>query len=955
MNAWSSIGEQYRIWSSLFFFCLLLQLQAKAQAPVTQLPATQATKPTPIVFQYLVDTTDQLSIEQLANSQLHWKSPIDQSLILGFTTHPVWCRFTLTQATDTTRNYALELTNFYVDSLTLYQPDSLKGWHVQYSGDWIPFAQRTPPTRYPSIYISESGKSPQTFYARILSSQHHSYQWRVWDRATFVTNRLPDIERYVMFTLATMLALFQVAMLLFMHQYIVLRSYAIFAFSICLSVLFATGFSGVFFPHSPYWTHTSHYVTVGLLLPTLAYYVIQAFQLRQYMPRLVWLYVVFGTIGLFYAILSFFVRHPYITWALVATLAIMLGFTLSLLLVLYLRKIRPAIWNVLAMVVTLPIYTYFYGRNAGFFTGSLSEETIGLIMFVSFASEPFFVVLMLWQATRERINTTNVLQLEQAHRENIQALDRLKTDFFTNVSHELRTPITLLLGPLQTLHSRFPDNELYALMHRNANRLQTLINQLLDLAKLDAHQVKNSPSPGNLTDDIRVWVALFDALAQSRSVTLSLRQNQVHWATLYDADKVEKIVTNLLSNAIKHTSAGGLVEVDAIYSPTNVTITVRDTGEGMPPEVLSHLFDRFYQASGSQWKDMGTGVGLALTYELVQLLGGTITVNSRPNEGSSFCVILPIPQGTDLLFPNENDQSNKSSATHQPIQEASVTPETLLLSEADPYLDSPDTQTDKPLLLLVEDNDDLRAYVRLILAPHYTLLEASDGQQGLEMALDALPDLIVTDLMMPQLDGLDMCRALRADTRTDHIPLVMLTAKASVQNRLIGFETGADDYLTKPFLPAELLVRLLNLRRRQATQQAYWQRLFASSVSQAEPIAPEEVEVVSQPLPNTSPFIKNLYAILEQHLDQSDFDVDQLADALAMSSRNLNRKLKALLGFNTRETIRHYRLRRGNDMLEQGSQPTQVAYAVGFGSLSSFGRAYKEQYGYAPSAKKHNA
>ncbi|MFC5407808.1 ATP-binding protein [Larkinella bovis] len=917
-------------------------IKANAQAPLNLLPQIQAEKPVTLTCQYLIDSTDHRTIHQVTDPALSWQSSVDPTLILGFTPHPVWCRFTLQPLTSASRTYALELTNFYVDSLTLYQPDSLSGWRIQHSGDLIPFAQRTPATRYPTVYVTLSGTVPQTFFARIQSSQHHSYHWQVWNQATFAAKRLPDFERYILFTLAFILALFQVALLGFMYQYVILRSYALFALAVCLSVLFASGFSGILFPLSPYWVHVSHYATVGLLLPTMAYYVIQAFQLPLYMPRLVWLYVGFGGIGLLYAGLSFFVRHPYITRTLIGSFAIMLGFTMILMFLFFIRRIRPVIWNVLALVFTLPVYTYFYGRNAGFFTGSLKEETLQGLMILCFVSEPFFIVVMLWQATRERIRTMEILAIEKERRTYIQTLDQLKTDFFTNVSHELRTPVTLLLGPLEGLHRRFPDNELYALMYRNASRLQTLIDQLLDLAKLDASQIKNSPTLGNLTEDIRIWVRQFDGLAQSRSISLTLHQNRSNWSGLYDADKVEKILFNLLSNALKYTPAGGAVTVEVLYTKEDVTIEVQDTGIGMEPGVVAHLFDRFYQAEGTGRQKAGTGVGLALTHELIQLLNGTISVTSQLGNGSTFCVYLPMVEqpGLSLNKPGSSPEPVRSASSGALVQKVDNGQEEIT---GQPELPDREKHTAKPLLLLVEDNEDLRLYIRMILSADYTLLEAEDGQQGLEMALDAVPDLIVTDWMMPQLSGIDLCHALRTDSRTDHIPIVMLTAKTAVEDRLSGLKTGADDYLTKPFLPSELTVRLQNLLRRQASLRTHWQRSLANPPESSE----RNPSVAETPL-----FLQQLFPILEQYLDQPDFEVEQLAEALALSSRTLTRKLKALLGLNARETIRNYRLRRADELLQAGMLPTQVADAVGFGSLSSFGRAYKEQFGQAPSERK---
>jgi signal transduction histidine kinase/DNA-binding response OmpR family regulator len=921
-----------------------------AQPLLNALPKAGIGKPTQLRVEYIIDSTDHLAIDQLSSPQIRWQTTKNPTLVLGFLTHPVWCRFTLQSTRASPRELALELTNLYVDSLTLYQPKASGGWQTQYTGDLIPFARRYPMTRNPAFYISLSGTAPQTFYARITLNQHHNYKWQLWDKKTFDAVRLPDLERYVTLAVTLMLLLFTLALLLFMYRIAVLRAYALWGITFCLSVLFGYGNSNLYFPHSPYWAHVSYYVSVGLILAGFSYYVVQACRLPQVLPRLVWLYIGFGSIGLAYAGLSFFYRHAYLTWALIATLTILLGFTFALVVALLLSGNRPAIWNVLVILLLSPIYTYFYGRNAGFFSGFIGEELLQILTLFSIVAEPFFFVMILWQATRERIQAIEVLTVEKAQRTYIQHLDQLKTDFFTNVSHELRTPVTLLLGPLRTLHNRFPENELYAIMHRNASRLQTLINQLLDLAKLDAHQLKNSLTVGKLTDDIRGWVTQFTLLANSRSVSLTLQQSQESWYGLYDADKVEKIIVNLLSNALKFTPTGGSVALEIAYTPEGVTIAVRDTGIGVRPEEIEHLFDRFYQTREGTQLEAGTGVGLALTYELIQLLAGTITVNSQPGEGTTFTVTLPIQQQFD-------DQSLDKTAVNQSLTGGPVLTSPIIDSVerldinslADPPLAE---QTRKPSLLVVEDNEDLRAYIRMTLSSQYHVTEAKDGQQGLAMAFDKLPDLIITDLMMPKLDGLDLSRALRADPRTNHIPLVMLTAKATVEDRLAGFEVGADDYLSKPFLPFELIIRLQNLLRRQAVLRDYLRRTLIGPADEPSELIQENTK---EPIPQTAEstqFLDQLYTILEQNLDRTDFDAEQLAHSLALSSRTLSRKLNVVLGLSTGETMRTYRLRRGKELLKQGMPPTQVAYAVGFGSLSAFGRAYKAQYGHTPSTQQ---
>lgn len=935
----------------LLIFFLLTAPFAWAQPVINPLPTANLPKPVVLAAQYLIDTSDRLTIQTVTATQTGWQTPATSLLMPGFTPHPVWCRFTIGRPITQPAAYALELSNYYPDSVTLYQPRPTGGWATQYTGDLIPFALHNPQTRYPTFYINLPDAAPQTVYVKVLSTLHHSYQFRVWDRGVFVAQRLFDKEIYMAFGLIVMQALFNLALLLFMFRDGVLRSYALFGLATNFLII-GNANNISFFSNNPYWVNTLQYVGVGLLLTALCYYVVQALRLRAFSERLTAVYTFFGGMGLFYALLSFWIKHPYITQVFVGSLSIVMFLTIILIPFLYWRGIRPRVLNVLVFIVVFPPYAYLYGRNAGFLPGAIQEETFSLFYGLAFLTEPFFIAGMLWKTTRAHIaaqislsheqtqhETAQIsLRYEQAQRENMLALDQLKTNFFTSISHEFRTPLTLLLGPLQDFSTRFPTDALYASMHRNAQRLLTLINQLLDLAKLDAGQLPINRQPGNLVADMRIWVAGFESLAQSRGITLSLNQNQPQWSAEFDADKLEKITSNLLSNALKFSNQGDSVTVRATYDPAGVSIQVSDTGVGISPASLPRIFDRFYQAevttnSANAGAADGTGVGLALVNELVNLLGGTISADSQPGVGSTFTVWLPIRSVA------VDDTKRRQTATIEPQVTTGKPAVNRLIAGATPEADDDPA---KPLLLLIEDNDDLRGYLRLMLAPHYRVLEASDGQQGLEQAFETIPDLIVTDLMMPRLNGLDLCRALRADVRTNHIPVVMLTAKAAIQNRLEGFETGADDYLTKPFVAPELLARLQNLLRRQTAVRAYYQRqLLAPSQPVPQPDALAEPQ---------NGFMEGLVTLLDTYLDVADFDVEALARYTAMSSRTLNRKLQAVAGISARDLIRNHRLRRGADLIQTGLSPSETAYRVGFGSPSAFSRAFKEQYGYPPSA-----
>ncbi|WP_461055803.1 response regulator [Spirosoma arcticum] len=576
---------------------------------------------------------------------------------------------------------------------------------------------------------------------------------------------------------------------------------------------------------------------------------------------------------------------------------------------------------------------------------------------------------MVWgllQVFLNRIRLNQTIRLRQQEADQLRAVDTLKTNFFTNISHEFRTPLTLLIGPLTDRIQQFPGDELYPLMYRNATRLQTLINQILDLAKAEAGQLPLSLQPGDLVADVRLWVSSFESLAESRHIRLSLKQNKRSQPALYDPDKLQSILTNLVSNALKFTPGvdapgrsggpvdsrpGGQVRVETHYSGEVFTLTVTDSGMGIVPHQLPRIFDRFYQGSdlagsvlttemynAQQTDQVGTGIGLALVNELVKLLSGTIVVQSVVGTGTTFTLTLPlVPVPAEPVTPafERNTHRTRLSEGADPAKTPDYEPQAT---------DTDARDSTRPTVLIIEDNDDMRTYIRRVLASRFTLIEATDGQQGLEMALEHMPDLIVTDWMMPRLDGLSLCRALRQDPRTDHTPVVMLTAKAALEDRLGGLEIGADDYLVKPFLATELLIRLQNLLKRQQAMQQHFQRQVGTvAAPPADPSDRTEHNLVQQQ------FLDRVYGFLTTHLDNPALDADVLASELGMSNRTLHRKLGTLVAMTPGELIRTYRLRQAAQLLRSGLSPTETAYRVGFDNPSSFSRAFRAVYQKTPS------
>ena len=558
------------------------------------------------------------------------------------------------------------------------------------------------------------------------------------------------------------------------------------------------------------------------------------------------------------------------------------------------------------------------------------------------------------QMVEERLQ--NDLRLERIESEKLAELNNLKSRFFANISHEFRTPLTLILAPLEKMMASSAFNTQHGnelkVMHRNTQRLLQLINQLLDLSRLESGSVKLEVSRGDMGRFIRVMVGSFSSLAESRGIDLALHMNAETPLSYFDKDKVEKVLYNLLSNALKFTGAGGKVTVslsrvpDAEVHPgaagqgeagEYVRIAVQDTGRGIPQDQLTKIFDRFYQIDGSATREQeGSGIGLSLVKELVSLHRGTLHVESRPGEGACFTVNLPLfltcPAESKLLEVAEPqpvpvrtlpEAAKGETVDAEPVRKPSAKP-----VEADGM----------PLLLVVEDNDEIRTYIKEIFAGSYTVAEAANGQEGLTQAIATVPDIIISDLMMPLMDGVELCTRLRQDTRTSHIPLILLTAKASVESRISGFQTGADDYVTKPFHPVELLARVKNLveSRRQLRER------FSREVK----LQPKDITVASV----DELFLQKVLAVVEENLGEAEFSVEDLESQMSMSKMQLYRKLKALTGQSPSEFMRNLRLKRAASLISQRSgNISEIAYSVGFNNLSYFAKCFKELYGVPPS------
>ena len=549
----------------------------------------------------------------------------------------------------------------------------------------------------------------------------------------------------------------------------------------------------------------------------------------------------------------------------------------------------------------------------------------------------------------------------------LQSLDHAKTRFFANVSHEFRTPLTLTIGPLEDLRADAAGNpraeRRLDIALRNARRLLRLVNQILDVAKLEAGAMRLTPRPLDLTPFTRGVVAAFAPVAERKGIRLTTHTpDSLDGA--FDADAVEKILTNLVSNAIKFTPAGGSVDVVLSRDGDSARLLVKDSGPGIPTDQLPHVFERFYQVDESTTRaHLGTGIGLSLVKELVELHGGTITVESG-SAGTTFTATIPSHDLAETkTIPEDADVPNAASLATAVTAEQSG-------SSAESSARDDGRAEDVPTLLVVDDSADLRDYIRDHFTAHFRVLEAEDGAEGIALARRYLPDVVISDVMMPGTDGHELVRVLRESAETDFLSIILLTARAEDEQRIEGLERGADEYMVKPFEMRELDVRVRNLiasRRRLRERfgappsSALPSTAFPSTVLPSTSLgaggagAPPELHPASAGLPPADQdYVARVRGAIQRGLADPDFGVGELADAVAQDRSHLFRRVRQVFGESPSDLIRRMRLEEGARLLtEDSGTVTDVAYAVGFNSLSYFCRCFQEVYGVTPATYRN--
>ena len=506
--------------------------------------------------------------------------------------------------------------------------------------------------------------------------------------------------------------------------------------------------------------------------------------------------------------------------------------------------------------------------------------------------------------------------------------NKAKLQFFTNISHELRTPLTLIADPVNYImhddNLNSQQRSMLQIVQRNVLVLIQLVSEILDFRKVQNGKMELRLSDFNLAESMKQWIKLFSASAQKKHITISMDAPDTIMLRA-DQDKIERICYNLLSNALKYTSEGGEISLMAKEEGGRVMISVADNGCGISSDELPYIFDRFYQAKNA---GRGTGIGLAIVKAFTELHHGEVSATSIEGKGSTFTIRIPVRQKGEVT----NQPTEKIEQLVEPSSAQEVPNQARHIDELiQPY------QTDKPEVLIIDDNIDIRTYLRSVLSEKYNVSEAADGKAGLELARKIVPDIVLSDIMMPVMDGLAFCQQLKTDKAISHIPVILLTARSLDEQRAEGYEHGADAYLSKPFSLRLLFSRIDNLIQ----SRKKLSKLFSNSDEN------DAFEKLSNETDKT--FAAQLRKIIQDNLSDNEFNVERIGDEIGLSRVQLYRKVKALTGYSPVEMLRKARLARARHLLRTTEKTvSEVAYAVGFSTPSYFSKCYKDEFGESP-------
>lgn len=563
-----------------------------------------------------------------------------------------------------------------------------------------------------------------------------------------------------------------------------------------------------------------------------------------------------------------------------------------------------------------------------------------------------YVYVVRANRAKARLNRQLADSVEQQRQmtKHIEELTHTQLQFFTNISHELRTPLTLIAGPTEQLLEdktvQGTHRRMLQMVERNTKILIQLVSEILDFRKVQNNKAVLKLNRFNLAETLRLWADDFDAVTSRKGITVKVDApaDAAQATVIADRDKLARVFFNLMSNAVKYTPEDGTITITLRHNGGSFFFTMNnDSVKTISKDDLPHIFERFYQPKGSIG---GTGIGLALVKANVDLHHGSISATSSQEEGTTFSITLPDTQeGYDPDADNDGNKDNSTKAEQGYVDDSYAPVNVEAAEKAERITNAEDFDADRPLVLIIDDNNGMRAYLRSILQDHYNVLEAVNGQQGLERARREVPKLVVCDVMMPVMDGLEFTRRLKADTATSHIPVILLTARSLSEQREEGYGTGADSYLTKPFTGSLLLARIDNLIHSRTLLRS----LFSGNSKEEE----KEEEMLGA---QDQTFVTRLREVIRDNMGDSDFSVERIGEEIGLSRVQLYRKVKALTGQTPVELLRKARLERSRRLIEKTEKSvSEIAYEVGFTSPSYFNKCFKDEFGISPGAMREKA
>ena len=900
-------------------------------------------------WQMMADPTGNLTLEQAINSNQFQNN----NQKINYKIRAYWLRYQIINSMQDEANIALPEASFQAN---LYTKINDGKWENFITGTGVKWSKRDGLKRIPAFVLTIPAGDTLSVYKRTywnyVDAQPNSMKVSFSFTSKLIQHNYIDDESYNMTALqdAFMLGMFILSIVINFYFFLIVREKEFLYFSLFLIVYCAIALcslDGVFLRENPQLLLYLYIITnsfVGLILIQFVRHFLKTFQKFPTWDKYL---VAFSILQIFVLLFSGFSSAVFrtnlasVSHVLENVDKLVYSIFLLVTLSLYVRS-KDRIIRLMIIALTPILLLQLLAYVIAVITGTDSarggaHESAGYES--EFSRAAFFILILcyLWMMvifTWVLFQRFSYLRKELAQQ---TSLDQMKTRFFTNISHEFRTTLTLIIGPIEDLledknAQKFKEPLLY--IHRNSKRLLQLINQLLDLSKLNVGNYEVNTTRDDIIPFVKQIVHSFSSMAHRKNIMLETEvdprlkndlRNEVMWF-YFDEDIFEKILSNLLSNSFKFTPDGGSIIVSLCLSDKNMfELKVEDTGTGIPSEKIPFIFDRFYQADNSHKREYeGTGIGLALVKELVELHKGTISVKSSMNSGTTF----------SCYFPFNKKILSKNAVAKKSLIENNI--ETTEEIENDRHEEN--VNDGKSKVLVVEDQQDVRKYIRDKLTDAYTVMEAKNGKEGFEIAKQQIPDLVVSDVMMPLMDGLELCHLLKTDDFTSHIPVILLTARAEDSDKLSGLQTGADAYLIKPFNSKELLLRVHNLiELRNKLRKKFSGKLI---------VKPSEITVT----PQDSQFMQRLLDMVEKHISDEKFSVEQLGHEFGMSSSQINRKLKALINQSAGTFIRSIRMQRAMELLKKDKATiAEVAYETGFTEPAYFSRVFKNHFGHPPS------